>query len=286
MHTRTHHRARFAAGALVALSFAAVGVAKGNGDLAIDNPPAANTENPLIQGNVIASNFSLVRVAQGSDPLENPSGVITKFGLLSDGTRTEPDENTYLILDSNPGGPTPGYDYGRHFLFQGHENAGNLAYLTRINLDVADPAHRITLLSPVDSGTGKTAFNSIDGSVWNPFTKTMLFTQETGSPAGGVLEVAAQWTSTVPPPVRRLDCVLGSSAYEGIHPDDKGNLILQEDAGGTSVSNDPGNINGATKTGRQPNSFVYRFEPNNPRILDRVGGCSRCRHSRALPCSR
>ena len=49
MHTRNHHRARFAAGALVALSLAAVAVAKGNGDLSIDNPPAANTENPLIQ---------------------------------------------------------------------------------------------------------------------------------------------------------------------------------------------------------------------------------------------
>ena len=48
--------------------------------------------------------------------------MITSFGNLGDGSRTEPDENTYLILDYNPGGPTPGYDYGRHFLFQGHEN--------------------------------------------------------------------------------------------------------------------------------------------------------------------
>ena len=63
-------------------------------------------------------------VAEGLDLLENPSGVITQFGNLSDGSRTEPDENTYLILDHNPGGPTPDYDYGRHFLFQGHENSG------------------------------------------------------------------------------------------------------------------------------------------------------------------
>src|SRR5581483_400219 len=110
-----------------------------------------------------------VLVAQGIDLLENPSGAITQFGYLSDGTRTEPDENTYLILDHNPGGPTPGYDYGRHFLFQGHENGGNLAYVTRVNLDVAHPDHRITLLTPVDAN-GLTNFNNIDGSTWNPFT--------------------------------------------------------------------------------------------------------------------
>ena len=90
-------------------------------------------------------------------------------------TRTEPDENTYLILDHNPGGPTDGYDYGRHFLFQGHENSGDLAYITRINLDVSNPDHRVTLLTP-PGDDGLTHFNSIDGSCWNPFTQTLLFT--------------------------------------------------------------------------------------------------------------
>ena len=43
-----------------------------------------------------------------------------------------------------------GVDYGRTFLFQGHENAGNLAYVTRINLDrKRGDARRITLLTPV-----------------------------------------------------------------------------------------------------------------------------------------
>ena len=57
------------------------------------------------------------------------------------GSRTQPDQNTYLdfwiIIRVVP---TPDYDYGRHFLFQGHENAGgntNLAYVTRVNLYVA-----------------------------------------------------------------------------------------------------------------------------------------------------
>ena len=44
----------------------------------------------------------------------------------------------FISLLSNPGGPAPGYNYGHHFLFQGHENSGDLAYVTRINLDVHD----------------------------------------------------------------------------------------------------------------------------------------------------
>src|SRR5256886_4445534 len=131
----------------------------------VSGVPAANPV--AISPNVSSPEFIAGLVNQGADVIENPSGVITSFGNLDDGSRTEPDENTYLILDHNPGGPTPGYDYGRHFLFQGHENGGNLAHVTRINLDVASPDHRITLLTPVDE-SGLTEFNSIDGSTWDP----------------------------------------------------------------------------------------------------------------------
>jgi hypothetical protein len=68
---------------------------------------------------VISAGFKLLPVVDGSVPIENPSGVITSFGFLSTGTPTEPDENTYLVFDSNPGGPTQGYDYGRHSFFRG-----------------------------------------------------------------------------------------------------------------------------------------------------------------------
>src|SRR5438477_9431627 len=118
----------------------------------VSGVPAANPV--VISNNVLSPEFTDGLVAQGLDVLENPSGVITTFGNLSDGSRTEPDENTYLILDHNPGGPTPDYDYGRHFLFQGHEMPNgntNRAYVTRINLDVAAPDHRITLLTPGDA---------------------------------------------------------------------------------------------------------------------------------------
>ena len=206
--------------------------------------------------NVIIDDYALTRVAQGSDPLENPSGSITTFGYLNDAgrTKTEPDENTYLVLERNPSGPAAGFDYGRHFLFQGHENGGGLAYITRINLDVADPAHRITLLTPVDA-TGKTGFSSIDGSTWDPFTETLLFTQESAS-TKGVIELTAGW----PASIRTFEGIIGTGGFEGIHPDDEGNLLIIEDAGGAGVNVVPTDPT-SPKTARQPNSFVYKFVP-------------------------
>src|SRR5262249_10530584 len=144
-------------------------------------------------------------------------------------------------------------------------NANDLAYITRINLDVTDPAHRITLLTPVGDN-GKTGFNSIDGSTWNPFTQTLLFTQETGSPKGGVIEVTPGW----PPAVRRLDVILRASAYEGIHPTRTGNILMCEDAGGTSVNVIQGDTTSPVAA-RQPNSFVYLFAPNDPSNLSAGG---------------
>jgi hypothetical protein len=221
--------------------------------------------------NVVSPGFTLVLRAQGTDPLENPSGIITNFGLLNDGatqkfepTRTEPDENLYLVFDHNLGGPTPGFDYGRHYLFQGHENAAPLAYVTRINLDVTNPAHRITLLTPVGQG-GTTGFGSVDGSTWNPFTRTLLFTQERGS-GGAPIEITPDWPSQV----HTLDGILGRAGYEGIHPDNQGNLILAEDSGGTSTNIDPNNPN-SPKTAKQPNSFIFRFVPKDITNLSKGG---------------
>jgi hypothetical protein len=210
---------------------------------------------------IIASGFFLNRVVSGSFPIENPSGLITNFGLLSTGIPTEPDENTYLVFGSNPGGPTEGCNYGHHFVFQEHENSGNLAYITRVNLDVTDPAHKVTLLTPVDPGTGLTNFNSIDGSTYDPFTNTVLFTQEAGT-NGGVIQVTASWH----PVVNTLYGIIGRGGYEGIHPDDWGNLLIIEDAGGVTVNVDPGDPN-SPKVAKQPNSFVYRFVPKNPANL-------------------
>jgi Bacterial protein of unknown function (DUF839) len=214
---------------------------------------------------VISAGYSLRTVIDGSAPVENPSGVITNFGLLSTGALTEPDQNVYVVFPSNPGGPTPGYDYGRHFVYQGHENADDLAYITRVNLDVKDQAHRVTLLTKVDPTTGLTNFNSIDGSTYDPLTNTLLFTQEDGS-SGGVIEVTPGWPSIV----TTLYGIIGRAGYEGIHTDDVGNLLLIEDSGGTGVNVDPNDPN-SPKLAKQPNSFVYRFLPKDPSNLS-LGG--------------
>src|SRR5664279_699138 len=80
----------------------------------IGNVPNANKAEG-VQGNVISPRYALTRVASGSDPVENPSGVITSYGALSTGVPTEPDENLYLELPGRVAGPTPGYDYGHTF---------------------------------------------------------------------------------------------------------------------------------------------------------------------------
>ena len=36
--------------------------------------------------------------------------------------KTEPDKNTYLVFTKSLPGADPNYDYGTHFLFQGHES--------------------------------------------------------------------------------------------------------------------------------------------------------------------
>src|SRR5215475_3034081 len=253
-------------GILSSLALAVSSSNKIDSDVSSANPRVGHPSN------IIASGFALQKIVQGSDPLENPSGIITNFGFLNDSppqlierTRTEADENTYLILDHNPGGPTAGYDYGRHFLYQGHENAADFAYITRINLDVTDPAHRITLLTPVGND-GKTHFGSIDGSTWDPFTHTLLFTQERGT-SGGVIQVTA---FGFPFQVTTLDGIIGKAGYEGIHPDDAGNILMLEDSGGTSIGVDPSNP-ASPKNARNPNSFVYRFVPYDPTNLF-VGG--------------
>ena len=205
---------------------------------------------------VFSSDFSATVVVTGSDPVENPSGPITAFGNLVTGTNTNPDQNLYLEFDGKIRGPVPHYDYGHHFLIQGHEMGADFAYVTRVNLDVADPAHRVTLLTPV-GGDGLTHLNSIDGSAYYPFTNSLLFTQEKGGARGGVVEVSMHWPSSLTTHYGSM----GVCSYEGIHPDADGRVYIVEDASGMSVSNDPNNIDGDQKVAKQPGGYIYRFTP-------------------------
>src|SRR4029077_2542057 len=119
----------------------------------------------------LSGELSQIVLAQGSTKVENPQGIITNYGYENDvssagdptapqmvpvtgsqveAQKTEPDKNTYLVFKHGQSGADPHYDYGTHFLYQGHEGAATVAgakqgYITRINLD-ADSDHRVTLL--------------------------------------------------------------------------------------------------------------------------------------------
>jgi len=218
-----------------------------------------------------ARGLAKIVVAQGSDPLDGGTAANPYYGYDGDGpmvpapgdtptlrhqveaTKTEPDKNTYLVLEGE-GGPTRGYHYGTHFVFQGHEG-GSPGFLSRINLD-ADGPHRVTLMASHD--VHGNPLPEYDGSAWDPFAHRLVLTTEDGSIAG-----AYEATANYPSRVSDLEQVLGDAAYEGVQVDSKGDLWLVEDSGGAF-----GTVNDKAK---QPNSFVYRFIPRNPRNLDAGG---------------
>jgi hypothetical protein len=233
------------------------------------NVPAANDRiTGMAAPNILSPELIETIVAQGSNALENPSALVTFYGYDNNGpmlptspgskteaTKTEPDKNTYLILKRQKGAD-PQYNYGTHFLFQGHElglsSANVHGYITRINLD-ADGAHRVTLMADQDA-SGQPLPN-LDGSTWYPFSQRLLFTSE-GSLGGGVWQA----TLDVPSKVESLAGIVGQGGYEGIQADPKGNLIIVEDVGGTTVNH-----------GKAPNSYIYRFLPTDPSDLKKGG---------------
>jgi hypothetical protein len=269
---RSIGRRAFLHGTAAAVAYRALGAARawaddGVGDIKIGVPNAVTPVPDVAQPDIIDPDFAMRIVVRGTDPLENPSGVITTFGKLATGTNTEPDQNTFVIFKNSPGGPNPNVNYGHRFLYQGHENAGDLAFVTRINLDVTDPAHRITLLTPVNPATGLTGLNRIDGSTYNPFTNKLLITEENSVGVDGIGDVV-QITTSWPPVLNRLGAFFGRGGFEGVHPDDNGIIYLQEDIGGrTASANTLATIDGQPniplRAARQPNSFVYRYIPKN-----------------------
>ena len=233
------------------------------------------TAVPKVPGNAAPNSLGLGLIespaVQGSQPLENPTAGIGFYGYFSDGphlpapgdvqadghnveaSKTEPDKNTYLVLE-HASGPDASYDYGHRFLFQGHE-LGERGYVTRVNLD-ADAKHRVTLFASEDSlGHPLPVF---DGSTWDPWAQRLLFTSEEGAD-GGV------WQSTLdyPPTVEDVSGILGRAGYEGIQNDSAGNLWICEDSSGAK-----GAVN---KNARQPNSFIFRFVPKNVNDLKQGG---------------
>jgi hypothetical protein len=252
--------------------FVAAGSASPPSSPVLTGVPTANTKSDgFAPASKLSPELSQVVVAQGSTKLENTSALTSYYGYDNDSVnsagepvmvptatnpteahKTEPDKNTYLTFNHSLPGADPNYDYGTHFLFQGHEGgAGGAGYITRINLD-ADAAHRVTLLATKDANNAQ--ITTIDGSTWDPWAQKLLFTTEsTGAPTYAA-------TPGYPSTVTDVSGALGRGGYEGIQNDGDGNIWIVEDIGGSNKA-------GATAS-RRPNSFVYRYVPAKPGDLD------------------
>jgi hypothetical protein len=262
-----------AAAAVCGVGFSALGWADAAHDPQLSNVPAANRKAAgYAPASRLSAELEQVAWAQGSTRLENPQGIVSFYGYENDvpsvedpllpqmlptaanpteAQKTEPDKNTYLTFKRGLSGPDRSYDYGTHFLYQGHEGAATVGgvkrgYITRINLD-ADAQHRVTLMATQDAGGAPIA--TIDGSTWDPFARRLLFTTE--SPSAPTYAASDGYPSTV----EDVSGALGRGGYEGIQNDSAGNLWIVEDIGG------PGK---AGTTAKVPNSFVYRYVPRHP----------------------
>jgi hypothetical protein len=248
-----------------------------------DNPQLSNVAVPNLKAKgyapapKLSKELQEVVWAQGGTRLENPSGIVTDYGYENDvptsddptkpqmvptstsateAQKTEPDKNTYLVFKQGLKGADPSYNYGTHFVFQGHEAGKTLStdpvtkvvtkqsYITRVNLD-ADAQHRVTLMATQD--TDGHPIQTIDGSTWDPFAKRLLFTTE--NPTAPTYAM----TSDYPAQVQDVSGALGRGGYEGIQNDSAGNIWIVEDIGG---DNKPGSV-----VSKIPNSFIYRYVP-------------------------
>jgi hypothetical protein len=249
------HRTILKAAAVAAAGgalFAAVTTASSSPPTDLTGVPTANPSAPgLAPADKLSPQLREAAVAQGATKLENPQGDVGYYGYETDDAqmlptpdhqdearKTEPDKNTYLVFSKGLHGADSSYDYGTHFLFQGHE--GGTGYLTRINLD-ADADHRVTLL---DSG-----LSTIDGSTWDPWAhRLLLTTEDDGAPTYAA-------TPDYPSTVADVSGALGRGGYEGIQDDSAGDIWIVEDIGG--------DVKSSTKA-KRPNSFVYRYVPAKP----------------------
>ena len=247
-------------------SVAAVTLLAGGGNAVAHDAFAAGAEpaaNPRvgIQDNVLVSGLRQDPVAWGQLPLTNPDAALgtTHYGYNTSGGgpltqnpkeafKTEPDKNAYLVFG------------GHHYLYQGHEG-GPAGYVTRVDLDQADPKQRVKLLAGTDTAGGK--LPTFDGITWDPFSHQLLLTAESSAPTGGVFAVSldANGDPTSSGAVRLT--ALGSGGYEGIQNDADGNVWIVEDIGGTAA--------GTNGKGKVPNSYVYRFTPTDRTDLTKGG---------------
>jgi hypothetical protein len=225
--------------------------------------PPELIESPVAQGSVLLENPPTVTLGDGTSltithygydggdgPLLPAPGDLPSATHLVEASKTEPDKNTYLVLFGQTGAD-PAYDYGTHFVYQGHET-GRSGYITRINLD-ADGPHRVTVMAAKDKSGSPLA--TIDGSTWDPFAQRLIFTTENSKGP------EYQATLGFPSLVEDISGAIGRGGYEGVQNDSAGNLWIVEDVGGSSPA--------AAPHAKVPNSFVYRFVPKRNDDLTR-----------------
>ena len=229
--------------ALVPAAFAGSAAADVNADH-LSNVPNAQ---PKVLGRPVPNKLSreLAEIPQasgadlidGADPAVAPAfygydftdaahPLIAIPPLTAEAQKTEPDKNTYLVL-SGQKGADPAFDYGTHFVYQGHE-AGTPGYITRINLD-ADRDHRVTLMATKDDNGGRPArLRRLDLGPVRPDAPVHRRAQRAGR---------RRVAKTLEPGTPAVDLrgMLGSSSYEGIQNDSAGNVWIVEDSGGTTV---------------------------------------------------
>ncbi len=261
---------------LLACSAAAAEVSIGS--VTLSSIDAVKSEEDKATETKLSAGITRTAVAEGKMKLENPTELITHYGYAGDGplspaegdvqskdhnveaTKTEPDKNTYLVLKDQKG-PDAAYDYGTHFLFQGHESGPKTrdgktqGALTRINLD-ADEAHRVTLMA-TETEDGN-VLPTIDGSAWNPFAKVLLLTSEEGN-EGGVWQAGIDFPSKV----KDISGITGRGSYEGVQIASDGSIWLVEDEGGKGGEK--------TSHAKQPNAFLYRLVPADKSDLTKGG---------------
>ena len=261
---------------LLACSAAAAEVSIGS--VTLSSIDAVKSEEDKATETKLSAGITRTAVAEGKMKLENPTELITHYGYAGDGplspaegdvqskdhnveaTKTEPDKNTYLVLKDQKG-PDAAYDYGTHFLFQGHESGPKTrdgktqGALTRINLD-ADEAHRVTLMA-TETEDGN-VLPTIDGSAWNPFAKVLLLTSEEGN-EGGVWQAGIDFPSKV----KDISGITGRGSYEGVQIASDGSIWLVEDEGGKGGEK--------TSHAKQPNAFLYRLVPTDKSDLTKGG---------------
>jgi hypothetical protein len=275
---------KLAFGGTVVLGGVAAAVAFALPPPGLTGVPSANTRSAgYAPASVLSPELSQIVVAQGSTKVENPSAAVSYYGYdnnvlngagqpimvastasgNTEAKKTEPDKNTYLVFPKSLPGFDANYDYGQHFLFQGHET-GVPGYITRINLD-ADAAHRVTLLATKDDQSNDIA--DIDGSTWDPWAKRLLFTTEnSGAPTYSA-------TPGYPSQVHDVSGALGRGGYEGIQDDSDGNIWIVEDIGGSNkppagfascVNSSPTPTVPLCTKARIPHSYIYRYVPAKP----------------------